>query len=226
MKYTKQATMTLALVLFVLSAAGCYNRDKEQIVALHRDKQILLEQKDQLSKDLAEAKAKQVQLMSQLDNRDTQLVNNQTKISKLEADLEKLKKAEADDEPSRPTHRRERTFTVEGDVLFSSGKATLTSSGRRAMNGVIRTLRDRHSGMLIRIYGHTDSDPIKKSKWRDNLELSASRAMAVRRYMVTQGIAAENIETIPMGASKPITSNRTRAGKKKNRRVEIVVVEK
>ena len=226
MKYTKQTTMTLAMVLFVMSATGCYNKDKEQIQALYRDKRILLDQKEQLGKDLAESKAKQAQLVSQLDSRDTLLINKQAEITTLETKLEKLEKAEADDDrPIRP-RRSERTFTVEGDVLFSSGKATLTSSGRRAMNKVTRTLRDRYSGMPIRIYGHTDSDPIKKSKWRDNLDLSAGRAMAVRRYMVAQGIAAENIESIPMGASKPIASNRTRAGKKKNRRVEIVVVEK
>ena len=70
---------------------------------------------------------------------------------------------------------------------------------------------------------HTDSDPIKKSKWKDNWELSAQRALSVLRYLVQRGTPEDRIRATGRGASQPIASNTTASGKAKNRRVEIVV---
>ena len=80
----------------------------------------------------------------------------------------------------------------------------------------------------MRVYGYTDSDPIKRSArlWKDNLDLSANRAMAVTRELRKLGIPAESIETVAMGATRSVAPNRTKADKAKNRRVEIVVVGK
>jgi len=54
-----------------------------------------------------------------------------------------------------------------------------------------------------------------------NLKLSQARTRAVRDYLVTRGIARERLEVIGRGAANPIASNRTRAGREQNRRVEI-----
>jgi chemotaxis protein MotB len=108
--------------------------------------------------------------------------------------------------------------------LFSSGKAKLKSSGKTALSKVARDLKGNYSSLPIRIYGFTDSDPIRKSKWKDNLELSANRSMAVTRYLISKGVDDERIETIAMGATHFLTSNKTRAGKSQNRRVEIFVI--
>lgn len=54
-----------------------------------------------------------------------------------------------------------------------------------------------------------------------NLKLSKTRALSVRDYLVTRGIARERLEAIGRGTSNPIASNRTRAGREQNRRVEI-----
>ena len=118
--------------------------------------------------------------------------------------------------------------TVGSDVLFSSGRATLTTGGRNALVAVASKIKTSFPGNIVRVYGHTDSDPIVKSKklWADNLDLSANRAMAVTRYLISKGVARSKIETVGMGASRPITSNKTKAGKAKNRRVEIIVVMK
>lgn len=102
----------------------------------------------------------------------------------------------------------------------------LRSSGKRALGRITDELNGRYAGLPVRIYGYTDSDPIRRSKkfWKDNLDLSSNRAMAVVRYLISRGVPKENIESIGMGDSNPVASNSSKSGKSKNRRVEIVVV--
>jgi chemotaxis protein MotB len=84
-------------------------------------------------------------------------------------------------------------------------------------------LRQKYAGKHIDVVGNTDSEPIKKSAWKDNWELSAERALSVTRYLIERGIAADRVRAVGCGEARPIASNATAAGKGKNRRVEIVV---
>jgi len=84
-------------------------------------------------------------------------------------------------------------------------------------------LRSKYSGRHIDVVGHTDTDPIKKSPWKDNWELSAERALTVIRYLIQRGIPENQIRASGCGEARPIASNATAAGKARNRRVEIVV---
>lgn len=116
------------------------------------------------------------------------------------------------------------TVRVPGDVLFSSGKVDLKSSAKSTLAQVARVLKSDYDGKEVRVEGHTDSDPIRKSKWKDNLELSSQRAMAVARYLASQGVDDERLAAVGRGEHHPRASNRSAAGKAQNRRVEIVVV--
>ncbi len=115
------------------------------------------------------------------------------------------------------------TVTLPNAILFSPGKATLKKASIAELDHVRSVLRQRYQRRNIDVVGHTDSDPIRKSKWKDNWELSAQRALTVLRYMTKQGIEAERIRAVGAGASRAIASNATSSGKAKNRRVEIVV---
>jgi len=115
------------------------------------------------------------------------------------------------------------TVTLPNAILFSPGKASLRKASVAELDHVRSVLRQRYQGRDIDVVGHTDSDPIRKSKWKDNWELSAERALTVLRYMTKQGIKPERIRAVAAGASRPIASNATSSGKAKNRRVEIVV---
>ena len=84
-------------------------------------------------------------------------------------------------------------------------------------------MKSKYAGRLIDVVGHTDSDPIKKSKWKDNWELSAQRALAVTRYLVDKGIPAGSVRASGCGSARPVASNASSRGKARNRRVEIVV---
>ncbi|MHB1157456.1 MAG: OmpA/MotB family protein [Phycisphaerales bacterium] len=113
---------------------------------------------------------------------------------------------------------------VPGDVLFASGKVDLKSGSKQSLSQIASVIKSKYAGHTIRVEGYTDSDKITKSKWTDNLELSAHRAMAVYRYLKEQGVNGENMYAAGFGANNPVAPN-SGAGKSKNRRVEIVVLQ-
>jgi chemotaxis protein MotB len=117
------------------------------------------------------------------------------------------------------------TVTLPNSILFSSGKATLKSSTNSDLDHIYGVLRQRYNGKKVDVVGHTDTDPIRRTKnlWKDNWDLSAGRALTVLRYMVDKGVSPKDIRGVACGQSRPIASNANAAGKAKNRRVEIVV---
>jgi len=110
------------------------------------------------------------------------------------------------------------TVRVPGDVLFAPGKVTLKSASKRTLDQIVDVIRNEYPGNTIRIDGHTDTDPIRKSKWADNLELSLQRAAAVHRYLEERGLPSDRMFAAGWGETRPQST------KAKSRRVEIVVV--
>jgi len=107
---------------------------------------------------------------------------------------------------------------VAGDVLFDSGKATLKSSAKQSLDQIASVLNSKWSGHRIRIEGHTDTDPIRKSKWKSNEHLSAERALTVEQYLVGKGVDNDRVYSAAFGPSDP------RSTKQQSRRVEIVIL--
>jgi chemotaxis protein MotB len=115
------------------------------------------------------------------------------------------------------------TVTLPNTILFDSGKATLKSATSTELDHILSVLKQRYVGKDVDVVGHTDTDPIQKSAWKDNLELSAQRALSVTRYLIQHGIPEQQVRAAGCGPARPIAPNTTAAGKAKNRRVEIVV---
>jgi chemotaxis protein MotB len=115
------------------------------------------------------------------------------------------------------------TVTLQNTILFDSGKATLKNATNKDLDHILSVLKEKYAGKEVDVVGHTDTDPIKKSPWKDNWELSAQRAPSVARYLTDHGIAEETVQASGCGSFRPVASNTTAAGKAKNRRVEIVV---
>jgi chemotaxis protein MotB len=107
---------------------------------------------------------------------------------------------------------------VAGDVLFASGQAALRQQARQRLDQVAQVIRNQYSGNIVRVEGHTDSDPIRKSGWKTNERLGAERAMAVHEYLVSKGVDANRIYAATFGATRP------RGSKEQSRRVEIVIL--
>lgn len=111
------------------------------------------------------------------------------------------------------------TVRVPGDVLFDAGKAAVREGAKATLDKVAAALKKDYSGKQIRVEGHTDSDPIRVSRWKSNQELSTARAEAVKKYLVSKGVDASLVSVQGLGSDKPKSND-----KAQNRRVEIIVV--
>ena len=108
--------------------------------------------------------------------------------------------------------------------LFDPGKATLKPGAAQVLDRVAASIRRDYAGNPIGIEGHTDADPIRKSNWRDNHELSVQRALAVYDYLSKNaGIPSDQLYVAGFGPNMPLASNKSPGGKAQNRRVELVI---
>jgi flagellar motor protein MotB len=116
------------------------------------------------------------------------------------------------------------TVNVAGDVLFPSGKAALRPEALGTLDKIAKVIKGKYGANKLRVVGHTDGDPIKKSGWKDNFELSMARAKAVGDYLIRQGVAAANMEITGLANTDPRVPEKTTADKSKNRRVVVQVL--
>ena len=110
---------------------------------------------------------------------------------------------------------------VQDKVTFDSGSTTLKDTSHSVLRNVANVLKDKFSGHRFYIEGHTDTDPIVKTKnlYRSNRHLSLERADSVAAYLIKQGVPESSIVVVGYGQFDP-RDPKTKAA---NRRVEIVV---
>lgn len=117
-------------------------------------------------------------------------------------------------------------LTLASDVTFGSGSDVVSDAAKKSLKSLAGKLNGEFGGYAIRIVGHTDNDPVvrTKAKFHDNLGLSTARANAVSRFMQEEmKIDGSRLTSSGVGETRPIADNKSAAGKSKNRRVEIVV---
>ncbi|MGE5789858.1 MAG: OmpA family protein [Syntrophaceae bacterium] len=113
-------------------------------------------------------------------------------------------------------------------IFFDSGRATLKPGGKDILKKVGEALKG-YENKIIRVVGHTDNVPVAKSlqsTYPSNWELSVARATNVVRFLQEVGIPPERM--IPAGRSEydPVAPNDTPEGRQKNRRIEIMLIDK
>ena len=106
-------------------------------------------------------------------------------------------------------------------VFFDSGKNSIQQRSFSLLDQISQVLKAHPEVKKLRIEGHTDSDGADET----NLALSKSRAKAVLDALVARGVEPARLESEGFGESKPIADNKTKAGKAKNRRVDLAIVE-
>ncbi|WP_299435685.1 OmpA family protein [uncultured Aquimarina sp.] len=104
-------------------------------------------------------------------------------------------------------------------VLFDSGKSTIKDQSTKVLNDIIAILKEYPTAKFV-IEGHTDS----QGREANNQKLSDSRANAVKTFLTSNGIDQFRLSAVGYGESRPVASNKTRAGRAQNRRVEINLV--
>jgi OOP family OmpA-OmpF porin len=111
--------------------------------------------------------------------------------------------------------------TYAADALFDFDKAVVKPAGKEKLDDLVSKLKGLDLEVVVAT-GHTDS--IGADKY--NQKLSERRAEAVKAYLVSKGIDPKKVYTEGKGEKQPVASNKTKAGRAKNRRVEIEVVAK
>ena len=101
-------------------------------------------------------------------------------------------------------------------ILFDTGRASFQEETDKVLQAMVAIFK-QYPKADFAIEGHTDSVGSKKS----NQALSERRANAVRDYLIANGISAERLTAKGFGEENPIADNKTRAGRKENRRVEV-----
>ncbi len=101
-------------------------------------------------------------------------------------------------------------------ILFQTGKASFQKETDQVLQAMVAIFKE-YPKADFGIGGHTDSVGPKSS----NQALSERRANAVRDYLIANGINADRLTATGYGEDSPIANNKTRSGRKENRRVEV-----
>lgn len=114
--------------------------------------------------------------------------------------------------------------SVQEASFFDSGQADIKPQFQTRIVQIGNILNSIDN--YLRIEGNTDNVPIKNSKYQDNLDLSTGRAENVARILINGShVNPSRIGATGYGEYRPVTSNDTEAGRAKNRRVDIVVID-
>lgn len=117
------------------------------------------------------------------------------------------------------------TVNVADQVLFPSGSDVVQPQGKKVLAKVATVLK-KLTDKRIDVEGHTDNLMITgslKNRFPTNWELSASRATKVVRFLADSGVDPARLAAVGMADNRPVASNGSTEGRRKNRRIEIVL---
>jgi chemotaxis protein MotB len=123
-------------------------------------------------------------------------------------------------------------FVIQSEILFEGGQATLNPAGFPELDKVAAALIDVSREIppdiawVLRVDGHTDRRPIQSAQFPSNWDLSASRAIAVVRYLVARGIPENRLLAAGFGEFQPIEIGETEDVLRRNRRIELKLTER
>jgi chemotaxis protein MotB len=114
-------------------------------------------------------------------------------------------------------------ITIQEKLAFEPGKADLTPRARAQLMLLSKILNQVNN--YVRVEGHTDNIPIAGGPFKSNWQLSASRAANIAEFLVREGtVTPQRVSAIGYGEYRPIAGNAAEAGRSRNRRVEIILL--
>ncbi|MDR3517725.1 MAG: OmpA family protein [Azospirillaceae bacterium] len=135
---------------------------------------------------------------------------------------EQIRRLGLPDDVSVQVQNNSVAITIGDRILFASAQADLSAPGRAVLTALAPTLS--HTRGTLQVEGHTDNIPIIGSRFPSNWELSAARAAAVVRVLIDQGVAPGRLTVIGHGDTQPIADNGNEAGRSRNRRVTLTLL--
>ena len=243
-----------AIALMLVAAAGVWFFMDSRYRTLEAERERLVTQKGQLVQDNARLEGDLAELRLQADAQASRWdsLANEGAVSRrdrdaLQAERDSLRRAQAEalshydalvsklSEEVEQGHLQIKqyknmlTVDVADKIFFDSGSADIKETGA----GVLRTVGEAlalYPDKMIRVVGHTDNVPLSRAaqeNFSTNWELSVARATTVVRFLQDEsGIAPERLVAAGRGPYQPVAPNTTPAGRQKNRRIEIMLMER
>ena len=181
---------------------------------------------DAYAEQTAAAEARIRDLQDQLAMAERNRIASQEQLNALRAELDNMRSqmaSQPEPEPAAPgwTNVPGGVMTsIEGTVLFDSGKAQLKSTAKHTLDEIARVLKGDYPDHDVYVFGHTDNVPIRRSGWKVNYELSCERALSVVRYLQSRSLS-QRMSAAGWGSNLPVADNTSAAARQQNRRVEI-----
>ena len=116
---------------------------------------------------------------------------------------------------------------LQGEVLFETGSDAVRTEGAHLMSEIGRELASlltAEPAQMVLVGGHTDDRPIHVERFPSNWDLSTARAVAVTRLLMNAGLQPARVVAAGFGEFHPRASNADEAGRRKNRRIEVLLV--
>jgi outer membrane protein OmpA-like peptidoglycan-associated protein len=211
---TSQSILTMTIVaLAAIAASGCATR-KGMETYVAGETAVIDERIDGVESQVETNQTRIDDQGRRIDDQDRQLAELSTTTR------EALERALAAGKLAEGKFLYETVLTDE-KVRFGFDKAELSDEARAALDEFATRLRAEDENVFVEIQGHTDT--IGSESY--NLELGASRAEAVRRYLnLRHGLPLHRLSVISYGESAPLVDDSSREGRSQNRRVALVVL--
>ena len=149
-------------------------------------------------------------------------------LQSLRADKERIERRLRALAPSGTIEIEEGKVILQGEVLFDSGSDALRPEGRLFLERIgpkLETLLEAEPGQMVFVGGHTDDRALRgNAPFVSNWALSAARALAVTRVLIGAGLDSHRIVAAGFGAEHPRVANADEAARRKNRRIEVLLV--
>jgi len=205
----------------VLAADSFYPSDEEELVKANQAV-------EELNDQLADSEAKTQEVIVALDDERAQRQALLEAHEKLRQELQGAVPAGSSPSGSEVDVAEQPDggvkITLLSEVMFASGKTQLLPGGKAALSKAAATIKRQWPNATIEIRGHTDNVPIKYSKYRSNWELSCARSLAVLHHLEdTEHFPPDRLMVVGCGDTQPVAPNTTAAGRRKNRRAELIV---
>jgi chemotaxis protein MotB len=251
----KRLFIASAVLAGALVAAGCVTKGEHEKMQAEKDQQIgaLTKERDSLQQQIREMRQQVGEMQSQIGEMQSQRTALEKQQASLRGEIATLEKQKVQLEAANlqtksqydglvrnlteevkkgelqvRQYKNMLTVEVAEQLFFDSGRATLKESGKAVLKKVGEALKG-YDDKLIRVIGHTDNVPIAKAlqaQFPSNWELSAARATTVVRYLESVGVPPERLLASGRAEHSPVAANDDAEGRRKNRRIEITLIDK
>jgi chemotaxis protein MotB len=251
----KHFGMTFAVLLAGIIVSGCVSTGtfkkmetgkNQAITALEKEKGLLEQQKAGLEQQKSSLERQNAELKQQASSLGEQNAASQQQVASLEQEkaslmessqqrqqqyealVKNLSNEVAKGQLQVRQYKNMLSVDLAEQVFFDSGRANLKAGGKNVLKKVGEALKG-YENKIIRVVGHTDNVPVAKSlqsTYPSNWELSVARATNVVRFLQEVGVPPERMVASGRSEYDPVAPNDTSEGRQKNRRIEIMLIDK